>query len=99
MSATPAASDDGDSAVRTPSDESDNGIVANAFLRQEYAFVGIADVALDSDMLHPFGLFLVCSIFFEGIYKAVLVSQQLRVFFDSSDTWHPVWVTFDRHDV
>ena len=42
--------------------ESDDGMVAYAFLRRECTFVGIADEVLDSDMLYPSGLFFVCSI-------------------------------------
>ena len=43
-------------------DESDDGIVVYAFLRCEFAFVGIADEVLGIDMLYPSGLFVVCRV-------------------------------------
>ena len=43
-------------------DESDDGIVAYAFLRREFAFVGIADEVLGNNMLYPSGPFVVCRV-------------------------------------
>jgi len=43
-------------------DESDDGIVAYAFLQREFAFVGIADEVLGIDMLYPSGPFVVCRV-------------------------------------
>jgi len=43
-------------------DESDDGIVAYAFLRREFAFVGIVDEVLGIDMLYPSGPFVVCRV-------------------------------------
>ena len=43
-------------------DGCDDRIVVYAFLRREYAFVGIAEDVVDSNLLYPSGHFLICSV-------------------------------------